>query len=62
MMAPGGGSGSSFYASEMLNFLKTSPLMSFNLKPDQNGEVTFSENFDAFTNLSIIVVDKDSLV
>lgn len=36
--------------------------MIYNLKPDQNGEVNISENFDAYTNLSIVVVDKDSLV
>lgn len=51
------------YITEQQNFLKNYPLQIFNLTPDQNGIVTYTgERLRYFAHLTVLVVDKDSIV
>ncbi|CDW90653.1 UNKNOWN [Stylonychia lemnae] len=47
--------------SEFQNFLKNGALTDFNLKPDSNGEIKISRNLLPFTQLHILVIDKNSV-
>lgn len=45
------------------NFLMHTPLQVYNLKPDQNGMVTFSfDKFEQYSQLFVVAVNNESVV
>lgn len=52
-----------YYITDFQNFIKDAPLIAFNLKPDQDGNVVFKNNkLSAYSTLNILVVDDGSVV
>eukprot|EP00347_Sterkiella_histriomuscorum_P022623 403337784 len=54
-------SGQNIPLPDMQNFLKQGPLQIFNLTPNEQGEIRFSANLNAYTQLQILVVDRQSV-
>jgi hypothetical protein len=49
------------YITDYQNFLKDSPLVALNLKPDQEGIVTFKhDKLSSYSSIQILVVDESS--
>lgn len=52
----------SFWASELQNFMKIQPLQVFNIKPSESGDIIYrNDKLRNYSNLLIIVADKDSV-
>lgn len=52
-----------YYITDFQNFIKDAPLIAFNLKPDQDGNVVFKNTkLSAYSTVNIIVVDENSVV
>ena len=52
-----------FWASELQNFMKIQPLQVFNIKPNANGDIIYrNEKLQHYSNLLIVVADKESIV
>jgi hypothetical protein len=49
------------YITDYQNFLRDSPLVALNLKPDQEGVITFKhEKLSSYSSIQILVVDESS--
>lgn len=52
-----------YYITDFQNFIKDAPLIAFNLKPNQDGIVTFKNpKLAQYSTLNILVVDESSVV